>query len=56
MVLFPEAEAVCSIGLHEIVEWAYEHRQIPYKPVNLEDPNDENVGKQLYHFIVSCFS
>jgi hypothetical protein len=56
MVLFPEAEAVCSIGLHEIVEWAYEHRQIVYKPVSLEDPNEDNVGKQLYHFIVSCFA
>mmetsp|Transcript_34225 Transcript_34225/g.59891 ORF Transcript_34225/g.59891 Transcript_34225/m.59891 type:complete len:199 (-) Transcript_34225:3882-4478(-) len=56
MVLFPEAEAKCSIGLHEIVEWAYNNKSIAYKPVSLEGPKEENVGKQLYHYIVERFS
>jgi hypothetical protein len=56
MVLFPEAEAKCKIGLHEIVEWAYSNKNTAYKPVSLEGPSEENVGKKLYHYITEHFS
>jgi hypothetical protein len=56
MVLFPEAEARCKIGLHEIVEWAYSHKNTAYKPVSLEGPSEENVGKKLYQYITEHFS
>lgn len=56
MVLFPEAEAKCTIGLHEIVDWAYTNKTMVYKPVSLEGPKEENLGKQLYHYIVEHFS
>lgn len=56
LLLLPEAEAKCKIGLHEIVEWAYSNKTVVYKPVSLEGPKEENLGKLLYHYIVEHFT
>ena len=57
---FAEDQAVtvtqtCDKGFHQILDWVLEHRYKKLAPLHVGDSESENMGKQLYDYILTFY-
>ncbi|CAG9325681.1 unnamed protein product [Blepharisma stoltei] len=45
----------CTKGFHEVIEWVYEKSEENWNTVDVTPPEDENLSKNLYDYIVSFY-
>lgn len=51
-----EQNAPCTAGFHEIIEWAFTQKDTEYYVLDFTGPNETNLGKALYDFVVTFFN
>lgn len=52
---FAEDQAVSAKGFHQILDWVQEHRYKKLVELRAEDSEEQNLGKQLYDYILSFY-